>query len=226
MIDVPLSCKVERFFNSQHNMNIVEFHLRPGQFFPQRFPKRNIVLHHTVSSTATSPLAWWNFTPERIGTAYIIGKNGAIYEAFPPEMWAHHLGLRSSRNLDLNRRSIGIELVNEGPLLMPEVGEYRWNFSNANPNGTRYKGKVFTSKPWRGYQLWAEYTDEQYEALNWLLKDLLQRFKLPATMCTQDICSLSVADKYTIYSHAQVRADKSDLHPGFDWKKISLSDLQ
>lgn len=201
-------------------MKIVNAELKAGQYFRAVYPKKNIVLHHTVSSTARSALTWWGMTADRVGTAFVIDKDGTIYQAFAPEYWAHHLGLKHFRNTDLNRQSIGIELVNEGPLLKQESG-YRWNFSAVNKPGSPYKGEAVNAL-WRGFEWWAAYTPQQYEALNELIPYLLNKFKLPATMLKSLDFDMTTPDRYTIYQHCNVRRDKSDISPAFDFSKINI----
>lgn len=201
-------------------MKIVKQHLLPSQYFREVYKKRNIVLHHTVSSTARSALAWWAQDPRRVATAYVIDKDGTIFEAFPPEFWAHHLGLTTANNLLLNRRSIGIEIANEGPINKLADGSCRWNFGPGAP-GAIYRG-VPVDKPWRGLHAWAPYTEAQYTALGELVPFLLDRFKLPATMCPNLDFDPAAPDKYAIYAHCNVRRDKTDLSPAFDFSRIKL----
>lgn len=199
-------------------MNIIKSELPTGQYFKSVYKKANIVLHHTVSSTAKSALTWWGMTPDRVGTAYVIDKDGTIYEAFNPIYWAYHLGLKSARNLDLNRRSIGIEIVNEGPLQHGEDG-FRWNFLPGK-KGSKYVGNGIRC-PWRGYEWWAEYTPEQYAALNELIPQLLSRFDLKPTFYTGLDFNPYTPDRATIYSHRNVREDKSDLSPAFNFDLLT-----
>lgn len=200
-------------------MKIIHTPLPEGQYFKAEFLKQNIVLHHTVSSTAKSALTWWSMTADRVGTAYVVDKDGTIYQAFDPKYWAYHLGLKTSRNTELNRRSIGIELVNEGPLLKMSDGTYRWNFAPGK-SGIRYQGEALPYS-WRGYEHWADYTPEQYAALNALLPMLVDRFKLKPTLYTGMDYNPAAPDKATIYSHRNVRTDKSDLSPAFDFTRIT-----
>jgi len=86
--------------------------LPEGQYVHQRHKKSLIVLHHTAGADAESTFRWWLTDPKRIGTAYIVARDGRIFEVFPPEYWAFHLGVKGQRQLD--RRSIGIELANAG----------------------------------------------------------------------------------------------------------------
>ncbi len=193
-------------------MNINQRHLSSTQYFRQIYPKKNVVLHHTVSSNAMSPLRWWTMQRERIGTAYIVGKDGNILEAFDPRYWAHHLGIRNPRNLDLNQRSVGIEIVNEGFLWQKPDGPH-W----LHANGPIYTGETIEAE-WRGGKVWPLYTPEQVEATTDLVKWLLRRFNLPATFAPFGDFDLTIPDKYAVYCHHNVRIDKTDTHPGFPYE--------
>jgi len=98
-------------------MNIQKvLRLDATQYYQDRVPKRQIYLHHTVGGSAKSTFDYWNKTPERVGTAYIVERDGTIFEVFPPAYWAHHLGLKEAHNRRVNMESIGIELASEGAL--------------------------------------------------------------------------------------------------------------
>lgn len=56
------------------------------QYYQDMVPKRQIYLHHTVGGSAKSTVDYWNKTPERIGTAYIVERDGTIFEVFPPRI--------------------------------------------------------------------------------------------------------------------------------------------
>lgn len=192
--------------------------LMPSNYFQAVYPKRNIVLHHTVSSSARSALTWWKTTPERVATAFVIDKDGTIHQAFDPKYWAYHLGLKTNRNTELNRCSIGIEIVNEGPIQQINGKPY-WNFGPAN-RGSAYTGEIVETPKWRGFTQWAKYTDEQYEAVGNLIWYLLIKFKLPASIYTGTDLNGIAPDIATIYSHRNVRLDKTDLSPAFDMLRI------
>jgi N-acetyl-anhydromuramyl-L-alanine amidase AmpD len=195
-------------------MKIVEQHLAATQYFRQVFPKKNIVLHHTVSSTAQSPLKWWSMQPERIGTAYVIAKDGTIIQCFDNRFWAHHLGLRHPSNLDFNRRSIGIELVNEG-FLFPQKDGKRW----LHPNGPIFTGQTIEA-PWRNGSHWPVYPEEQVDACAQLVARLIQQYKMPVTFAEFGKFDIKIPHQSTVYAHHNVRADKTDTHPGFPYEKF------
>src|SRR5437868_13203626 len=136
--------------------------LPADSYFPEKFTKDLVVLHHTVGGSAKSTFKYSRTDEQHIGPAYIVDRDGTIYEVFPPECWAYHLGLKTTRELD--KRSVGIEIASEGALL--ERGGNYYAFGRLT-EATRYRGPVFdiadsqTSssgiKEVSAQQLWREY---------------------------------------------------------------------
>src|SRR5205085_11648841 len=91
--------------------------LPPDSYFPEKHQKDLVVLHHTVGGSAKSTFEYWRTDEQHIGTAYIVDRDGTIYEVFPPECSAYHLGLKTTR--ELHKRSVGIEIASEGALREP-----------------------------------------------------------------------------------------------------------
>ncbi|MBK6680455.1 MAG: N-acetylmuramoyl-L-alanine amidase [Ignavibacteriales bacterium] len=87
-------------------------HLKEGEFLREVFPKMQIVLHGTASSSGKYIGDWWNLQKGAIATAFAVEKNGELIELFPACYWAYHTGNGSA----FDARNIGIEIVNEGYL--------------------------------------------------------------------------------------------------------------
>jgi N-acetyl-anhydromuramyl-L-alanine amidase AmpD len=193
--------------------------LPAGEFFAEKHPKSLIVLHHTVGGSAKSTFDYWKTDPQHIGTAFLIERDGTIYETFPPEHWAYHLGLKGALG-DCDRRSIGIELASEGPLLLR--GDTFYKFDRASES-TIYRGKVYDhGAPWRGdRRYFAAYTEPQLFACFRVVKDLLDRFEIPRFMPANYVDDNPAYRVFKgVISHSHVRADKTDVHPGFDWEGL------
>ena len=194
-------------------------YLTNGQYLTTKEEKRSLFLHHTISTNAMSAWRWWNSTPDRVGTAYMIDRDGSIIECFDPKMWAFHLGVRGDDNWH-EKHSIGIELVSAGPLRL-EDDEYR--FYPLWPNKLRYTvipaDEVHTfSKPWKGFKHWHKYTEDQIESVTWLIGRLALDF--PGLGIDNDLMNIfefnrSVLEDHKpgIWSHNTVREDKSDIYP-------------
>lgn len=210
-----------------HRLAVKEFH-------PVATPKDLVVLHFTAGRTARSAFDTWRNDPQRIATAYIVDVDGTILEVFPPEHWASHLGVKGTNNLH-DRRSIGIEIANVGPL-QPAAGDATvLNFwpptvGTMATFGTRYCRMDETDKyiatPFRGKRHFASYPDIQVDAVAALVQHLCERFSIPATLP-------SLADRFEcdlprfagfrgVCSHANFRTDKWDIGPAFPWDRLGL----
>ena len=199
-------------------MFIQKQYIAIDQYFQQVFRKTNIVLHHTVSSSAQSARSWWQHTPSRIGTAFIIEKDGTIIQCFDDAHWAHHLGLRSPLNLPLNRASIGIELVNEGYLWPQPDGTFNW----LRPDGPEYDGDTLTmANAWRGASTWPIYPMAQVDACAELITMLCKKHSIPRTFAPQGILDMNAPQRYGIYAHHNVRLDKTDVSPALNYDLLT-----
>jgi len=200
-------------------MQIVKKHLSNGQYHTVKHEKNSLYLHHTESTTAMSAWRWWNSTPEVVGTAYIIDRDGVIYECFDPAVWAYHLGITHHGHWH-NKHSIAIELVSAGKLYF-ESGQYR--FYPLWPNKQRYtvipENEVHKlSKPWRGFEYYHNYNEDQLESLKWLIGRLILDF--PTIKFDNPVKEIFDYNRKVIeeripgmWSHATVRTDKTDVFP-------------
>ncbi|MGD9900390.1 MAG: N-acetylmuramoyl-L-alanine amidase [Calditrichaceae bacterium] len=191
--------------------------LSRDQYFLDAGYKNLIVLHHTAGGSAVSTFYWWqNYDPRRVATAYIVERDGTIYEIFNPAYWAFHLGLAGSGGIH-DRRSIGIELASEGGLIAR--GSRFYAFDRVSP-ATEFTGDVFDyGKKWRNsYRFFAAYTEAQLIATTELVNYLCANYQVPRRTPVAHIDYIPGAREYRgIIGHHHVRADKTDLHPGFDW---------
>lgn len=198
--------------------------LPPDQYHAEAQSKSLVVLHHTVGGSAKSSRDWWASDPRRIGTAYLVERDGTVYEVFPPEAWAFHLGCS---DVGLERRSIGIELCSEGGL---EVrAGHAWALDGKRDLGPvvkLIKEMRIDYHEWRGFKAFDAYDADQVAATFLLVDSLLKRFGIPRSMPTPDECR-GPADFRRWHSHegvlhhAMLRKDKSDLHPGFPFEALA-----
>ncbi len=188
--------------------------LSRGNYVEEATSKDLIVMHHTVGGSARSTIGWWESQANRVATAYVIERDGHIHEVFDPRFWAYHLGVRGMPSMD--RRSIGIELASEGPLEKTATG-YR-------AFGRAFTGAVYDhGSTWRRTaRYFAAYTPEQLEAASKVVDHLSALFGIPRKMPanTTDFDAALYHFKGVI-GHHHVRADKTDVHPGFDWDGLS-----
>ena len=163
--------------------------LQIGEYNTERTAKDTIYIHHTAGGHRPDwTIAGWNTDKTtsggklRVATSYVIGNvsttdgntewDGVIVRCFPEEMWAHHLGLHAANNEALNKKSIGVELCNYGPLKLSSDGKF-YNYVNKVVPASQV---IELSKPFKGYKYYHKYSEKQIESLRALLIDLSKRF--------------------------------------------------
>lgn len=203
--------------------------LKNVQFYAGEFKKKHIFWHHTAGTTADGAITWWNQTPDRVGTAYVIDRDGTIYEVFDPKWWGFHLGVKTSEGGDPNemdeKQSIGIELVSAGHLYPDGLGnmvQYPL-YPNKSAKNIIKADDVWDmgDTKWHGFQYFQKYTDKQIESLIWLTKKLSTDFKIPIQDDLMGIFEYNPKFEKElpagVFSHSTVRKDKEDVipHPSF-----------
>ncbi|MEO5357218.1 MAG: N-acetylmuramoyl-L-alanine amidase [Nitrospirae bacterium YQR-1] len=195
--------------------------LQDKEYIKTETKKDLIVVHHTVGATAKSTIEYWATDPQRIGTAYVIERDGEIFEVFDSKYWAYHLGLENSGGL-VDKRSIGIELASEGGLI--QRNERLYCFGKVSDR-TVFKDAFYDNgTPWRGYRFFDAYSEAQITSLIELINQLIVQFNIPKFTPANHV---DTDDGYRqfkgILGHHHLRRDKSDVHPGFPWQKVITS---
>lgn len=75
-----------------------------------------IVLHHTASNNGAADIAWLRNPKSQVSAQYVLDRDGTIYQLVGDEKRAWHAGVSALNGVptDVNGRSIGIEIVNDG----------------------------------------------------------------------------------------------------------------
>ena len=210
------------------------FVLAAKEFFSEIAAKDLVVLHFTAGTTARSAFETWRNDPQHIGTSYIVDVDGTIFEVFPPAFWAAHLGVKGTRNMH-DRRSIGIEIANVGPLQRssedPSVLNWWPRKSKQHPEFTTKfctldETNRYVPANYRGKAHFASFPDVQVDAVASLVRHLCDRFSIPAAippLARRFECDLNTFVGYKgVCTHANFRLDKWDIGPGFPWDRLGL----
>ncbi len=142
-------------------------------------PIEALVLHYTAGRTAKSAADWLCNAEARASAHLVVGHDGTtgptgdLIQLAPLEDRTWHAGGASSRwrGKTLNARSIGIEVVNVGPLTRRGAGWVDWT------------GRPFKSEPWidpATGQAWEPYPRAQIERVKALVAHLVQIFPVLA----------------------------------------------
>ncbi len=209
-------------------INRRRFELPPKEYMPTVCNKDLIVLHFTAGRTAQSAFNTWTQRQERVATAYLVGTNGSIYQLFDPSHWAFHLGIQGSGGTH-DRRSIGIEIVNVGPLKRAANNGkvlYWW----PNDWKTRWchlkDDSKYLESTYRGIGYFATYPEEQLVAVVQLVHYLCDRFEIPREIPPTDRLQefdTPYFDKFKgVAAHQNFRKDKWDVGTAFEWQQLGF----
>lgn len=168
------------------DVTIVNQILPENEYFKTETKKTILVLHHTAGGHRPDwTINGWDKDKGsggetiRIGTSYVIGGksvrdgdqtfDGKIYKAFEDKYWSHHIGLKTKNNANLNKHSIGIEVCNYGPLTLTKDGKFLTYVNSV----VRESDVLDLGKPFRNFRYWHNYTENQLESLEYLIKKIV-----------------------------------------------------
>lgn len=196
-----------------------------SQYFREKYEKTQIYLHHTAGAdNGEAVLKWWASTKARIGTAFVIERDGDIFQGFNSSYWAYHLGVRSNTfrefglsYLPLDKFSIGIELTSWGQLTKKNGKFYNY------VGGLVDEDEVITlKKPFRGFKHYHKYSEDQIKATKELLCYLSDTYDIPIDYNEDifDVTKRALSNEKGLYTHCSVRKDKVDIYPDPDMIKM------
>ena len=200
-------------------------------YFNTRVEKKKAVLHFTAGQII-GDLRTLTSHPQKISTAFVIGRDGTIYKLFASSLhWAWHLGSGAlGTNTKMSPSSIGIEISNWGPLKEDGGGNLLTDGGAWYCSMDQTDAYIKLSKPYRDRMYYATMTPQQYESVIILLRYLtsepvigIKKNFLPAGQRDQLFASNQAARDFEgICCHTNFRpSGKWDLcEEAFDWEKI------
>ena len=209
------------------NLNINTTHvLPPEQYNKQLTDKCQIYLHFTAGRpSAVNTIRGWGNNVSKVSTAFVVdGESGQVFEAFHPDYWGWHLGVKGT-NGKLDKCSIGIEICSFGPLKKEDDKYYAWPPYDLKTKKYAYKTEVLEKnvykldEEFRGFKYFYAISDEQIENLEKLLIYLCKEYNIPVQDSFDNswfdfkLSDLKNNKTPGIWTHVNVRKDKTDLYP-------------
>jgi len=208
------------------NLNINVTHSLPSeQYNKQITDKCQIYLHFTAGRpSAVNTIRSWGNNVSKVSTAFVIdGDTGQIFEAFHPDYWGWHLGVKGT-NGKLDKCSIGIEICAFGPLKYKNNKYFAWPPIDPKTQQALYNTEVSEENVYkldtefRGFKYFYSLSDEQITSLEKLLIYLCKEYNIPVQESFDKSWfnfkpELKVNKTPGIWTHVNVRQDKSDLYP-------------
>lgn len=161
--------------------------------------KSIIVLHHTAGGgDAKATIAGWNTRTDKVSTHFVLEKSGNYDQLYDYKAWGNHLGIDQApfRRVgapyqNFNKTTIGIEIINIGPLVLREGKLINTYDETAIKKGKKtlaqarkYTLGVDASKsvdangkeaPYKGYSYWEKFPESQLLGLEKILKDIVTK---------------------------------------------------
>ena len=89
-----------------------------GYYYKQKYAKKKIVTHFTVGHLQGDINSLTNPQRGHVSTAFVLGRDGTVYQLFQSYFWSYHLGRGAIGGNGTNSKfSVGIEISNYGPLI-------------------------------------------------------------------------------------------------------------
>ena len=192
-------------------------------YYKTQVQKDQIVIHFTMGYLK-GDIGILTTADNHVSVAFVIGRNGTIYNLFPSSQWSYHLGPGTiGGNKIRSRASIGIEISNIGPLKAIDQNMVTV-YSDNDIYCRNDQHDFYVREDFRSYHHFATFTDRQYDGLIMLLRYLTARYNIPHRF-------LTVNERYEtnnqtplfrgIVSHINYRrTGKVDIGPAFDWDRL------
>lgn len=198
-----------------------------------------IFLHHTAGNNDPYQTIrnWATDKRGRIGTHFVIGGesrghnadyDGVVVQAIPDDYWAYHLG---NVNHYMHSHSYSIEICNYG-WLKKEGNDFFNAYGGRMPSDQVIK----LNRPFRGYEYYHRYTDNQIYMVSKLVPYLAEEAEIDIKKGLQfwinklgvehafEYFTDAVAGKVRgLLSHTNVRTDKTDIYPHPDIVDVIIS---
>ena len=216
----------ESIYVTSNGLSIERYYLPKGEYIDGPTKKEYLFLHHTAGwhNPYKCIDQWGRDNRGRIATEFVLGgssvkgnddsNEGKLLQAFPEGGYGWHLGKNGSQYMHTN--SVGIEVCN-----------FAYIVDGKTYAGTKVDSSqiVKLDKPFRGYQEWHRYSNEQIETLRKFILHIAERDNIDVRDgLIRSIKSKGVdgfdfnEDAYYgkvkgMWTHTNTRKDKFDMFP-------------
>lgn len=192
----------------------------PNDYVHEDTVKNKICIHHTAGKTGDGAITALH-AEDYIMVHFMIDEVGKIFQFLPLKKWAYHLGVKNVPKGSLDRVTVGIEVVNVGPLVLRNNGRLCFwpREFNAQYCTTSDTELYYQVPKWRDYEYFATYNSAQYDSLGKLVGWLCNTLSIPTTILnTSFTLDLEKFKTFSgVVSHHHCRLDKTDTSPAFSW---------
>ena len=187
------------------------YQLDEKNYIPIECIKKQIVIGNTNNRDMKHVIGWnkrYNGHYKKTA-AFTIDAAGVIYQHFDPKYQSKYFD-----KLELNTKSIIILLENDGWLTRKSDSDVFYNWK-----GDIYNGRV-VGKLWRGYKMWAHYTDKQVESCVELVNKLCDEFFIPNYAMSHNTKIDDLSDFQGVIYKSNIEKYYTDLSPAWNCEEF------
>lgn len=194
-----------------------------SNFFYGENVKKTKIFQHLTHGVLPGDIGTLSQPGVHVSTAFVVARDGTIYQLFPSSCWSYHLGSNTSApNSIWSPRSIAIEASCIGPLSESSADPDVLIDSYGKPYCSKSDTEFYKQLSYRGYSYYATLTDAQYESINYLTKELCNKHGIPLSKINEEKAFdyFQKIPSATYLFHSNVRKDKVDCSPVFEINRI------
>lgn len=188
-----------------------------SHFYKEKTKKTAITIHATAG-ILPADIGTLGQKNKKMSTHFVIGRNGIIYQLFDTDFWSYHLGSGASGgNTPMSKKTVSIELSNLCPLKkvgIKLVDIYGKDYCLLSDTDAYIEAK------YRAYDYWATYTPKQIGSLAILVDAICEKHSITKKFLSDQMEWKLGEPAATIWGHQNVRKDKIDPGPAFDFNDL------
>jgi hypothetical protein len=192
-------------------IDYVTHKLEEKNYIPIECIKKQIVIGNTNNKDMKHVIGWgkrYNGQYKKTA-AFTIDASGVVYQHFDPKFQSKYFG-----KLELDTKSIIILLENEGCLTIKNDNSLFYNWKGDIYNGS------FEYKLWRGNNMWAHYSDKQFETCVELVNKLCEDFFIPKETTSHNTKIDDLTDLHCVIYKSNIERYYNDLSPAWDFVRF------
>lgn len=198
-------------------------------FIDQVTEKKQIYLHHTVSSQNIENVLFdWSSRTDQVSTQYITNNDGDSEQVFPDENWAYQLGIELATfkylkigYQNLNKTALGIELCSYGGLTWNgEVFTNTFGGVVSNSLVSEPVDRFGNPRIYKNYKYFEKYNDTQINNVKTIIQGWMSKYDIKFAYNYNELFPPNNSVSYKamtgekgIYTHNSVKFSKSDVFP-------------
>lgn len=187
------------------------YQLEEKNYIPIECIKKQIVIGNTNNRDMKHVIGWnkRNNGQYKKTAAFTIDAAGVVYQHFDPKYQSKYFN-----KLEQNTKSIIILLENDGWLTRKSGADVFYNWK-----GDIYNG-IVVGKLWRGYKMWAQYSDKQVEACVELVNKLCDEFFIPNFAMSHNTKIDDLSDFQGVIYKSNIEKYYTDLSPAWNCEEF------